>query len=344
MSKELKIKRALLSVTDKTNIVALARSLQSIGCEIISTGGTAKVLGEAGITYTEISKVTGNPEAFGGRMKTISFAIESALLYDREKDIEEADRLGITPIDLVACNLYPFEAYQKAGTALDELIHYIDIGGPTMIRAAAKNFAFVTVLTDPLDYPGLIKELRDTGGSISYDTRKELMAKAFNLTADYDSAIAQAMDAFCDRKSVRLSLTGGKTLRYGENSHQSAAFYRLSASDSSLYDIKTVNGIELSYNNILDLQAAVEAVSVLNDSACVIVKHNNPCGMAESDSLRTSLELAWAGDPVSAYGGIIAFNKEVKLADITSLNMTTRTKRRRNSLKLLQRLPTRKMR
>jgi phosphoribosylaminoimidazolecarboxamide formyltransferase/IMP cyclohydrolase len=335
MSKQIKIQRALLSVTDKTNIVELAGYLDKIGCEIISTGGTAKVLSEAGIEYTEISKVTGNPEAFGGRMKTISFAIESALLYDRERDAEEAERLGIKPIDLVVCNLYPFSKYQQAGEPLDTLIHYIDIGGPTMIRAAAKNFASVAVLTDPADYHQFIDELQQNANCISYASRKILMAKAFNMTADYDAAIAQSMDAFCDVRSMRLALTGGKTLRYGENAHQDAAFFRLKDVPSSLYDINVLNGIELSYNNILDLQAAVEAVSGLEDAGCVIVKHNNPCGMAETGDLQKALELAWAGDPVSAFGGIIAFNRDVQVSDVAFLGYADADKSKKKFIEII---------
>lgn len=314
MTDNIKIARALLSVTDKTNLLPLAETLVKHGCEIISTGGTGKALAEAGIPFTEISRVSGNPEAFGGRMKTISFNVESAILYDRERDAVEAAELGITPIDMVVCNLYPFEQYQKAGTGLEQLIEYIDIGGPTMIRAAAKNYKSVVVVTDVHDYDSLIAELDAGAGTISLQTRKQLMAKAFNRTADYDSAIAQAMDGFVGTQSLRLSFTGGKTLRYGENSHQQAMYYRASSADlPSLYDIQVLHGIEVSYNNILDLQAAVETVATLHRQGCAVIKHNNPCGMAESDDQRKSLELAWAADTVSAFGGIIAFNSVVTL-------------------------------
>ncbi len=330
MTDTIKIRRALLSVTDKTNVVKLAECLVKHGCELISTGGTAKALSDAGIAYTEISMVTGNPEAFGGRMKTISFTVESALLYDRETDAAEAEKLGIKPIDLVVCNLYPFEKYRDAGTGLDELIHYIDIGGPTMIRAAAKNFNYVAALTDVNDYDCVIEELDMRDGALSYATRKALMAKAFNLTADYDAAIAQSMDNFCGKNSLRLAFKQGKKLRYGENSHQEAFFYRGTEARPSLFDIEVLNGIEISYNNLLDLQAALEAVSALQAYGCVIVKHNNPCGMAVSDSPAKSLELAWAGDPVSAFGGIIAFNSKIGLDDIRFLEYDNadRTKKR----------------
>ena len=179
-----KIRRALLSVSDKTGIVELAQALHLFGCELISTGGTGKVLKEAGLPVTEISQVTGNPEAFGGRMKTISFAIESAILFDREKDQAEAERLGILPIDMVVCNLYPFKQARDAGAGMDVLIENIDIGGPTMIRAAAKNYRYVAVVTDASDYPAIIEELKANGGALSLETRTRLMGRAFNTTAD----------------------------------------------------------------------------------------------------------------------------------------------------------------
>ncbi len=209
----IKIKRALLSVSDKTGIIDLAKVLREFDCEIISTGGTKKVLENAGIKVTEISKVTGNPEAFGGRMKTISFNIESALLFDREKDKQEADKLGIKPIDMVVCNLYPFAKVKRSGADFDTLIENIDIGGPTMIRAAAKNFKYVATITDVNDYNIVNNELQNNNGSLSYDTRFKLMRKAFNHTADYDALISTTMDEQAGERSLRLAFTDGKKLR-----------------------------------------------------------------------------------------------------------------------------------
>ncbi len=220
----IKIRKALLSVSDKSMITNLAKALQKNNCEIISTGGTKKRLEEANIPVTDISKVTGNPEAFGGRMKTISFAIESALLFDREKDVQEARNLGIEPIDLVVCNLYPFEQKKLADANESELIENIDIGGPTMIRAAAKNFRYVLVLTDPLDYNEIIAELEENDGSISLTTRKKMMRKAFHYTADYDAFISQTMDELSGKTSFRFHFSDKKELRYGENPHQKAFF------------------------------------------------------------------------------------------------------------------------
>ncbi|MCK4695306.1 MAG: bifunctional phosphoribosylaminoimidazolecarboxamide formyltransferase/IMP cyclohydrolase PurH, partial [Candidatus Cloacimonetes bacterium] len=238
----IKIKRALLSVSDKTGIVEVAKVLQGFYCEIISTGGTKKVLEKAGIKVIDIQKVTGNPEAFGGRMKTISFNIESALLFDREKDKKEARKLAIKPIDMVVCNLYPFAKVKESGADFDTLIENIDIGGPTMIRAAAKNFKYVATITDVTDYDSIIKELQENDGSLSYETRFLLMRKAFNHTADYDALISTTMDEQAGKRSLRLSFKDGIELRYGENSHQKGFFYRETDAENSLYDIKVLHG------------------------------------------------------------------------------------------------------
>ncbi|MEJ2054037.1 MAG: bifunctional phosphoribosylaminoimidazolecarboxamide formyltransferase/IMP cyclohydrolase PurH, partial [Calditrichaceae bacterium] len=200
---KIKIKRALISVSDKTGVEALAKALHGQGCEIISTGGTKKVIESAGIPVTEITKVTGNPEAFGGRMKTISFQIESALLFDREKDAEEAAALDIKAIDMVVCNLYPFERVKKQGADFDTLIENIDIGGPTMVRAAAKNFKYVAIVTNPRTYPDIVEELKTNEGMLGYRTRFELMRAAFNATADYDAMIATTMDETAGKLSIR---------------------------------------------------------------------------------------------------------------------------------------------
>jgi len=312
MNLQIPIKRALISVSDKTGIVDLAKKLNQLGCEIISTGGTRKKLEEAGIPIIDISRVTGNPEAFGGRMKTISFNIESALLFDRVKDREEAASLGIEPINLVVCNLYPFKKVMEEGAELEELIENIDIGGPTMIRAAAKNFKYVGVLTRPDAYTELIEELEENEGSISYGFRKRMMTEAFNHTADYDAKIATAMDKEVGVESLRMAFADAKTLRYGENSHQKAAFYRSKAAEKSLHDLNVLHGKALSFNNILDINGAIESVRESTGNACAVIKHSNPCGYCEGPDQRKALELAWEGDPISAFGSLIAFNRPLK--------------------------------
>ena len=311
---KVKIERALVSVSDKTDLIPLVKILHEIGCEIISTGGTGRKISEAGIPYIDISKVTGNPEAFGGRMKTISFQIESALLFDRIKDAEEAESLGIDAIDMVVCNLYPFQKVMEAEADFETLIENIDIGGPTMLRAAAKNFKYVTVLTDASDYKDIIEELKNNEGHITYDTRKKLMRKTFNHTADYDAMIADEMNKQDGIVSKRLSFSNGQGLRYGENSHQTASYYREQNTPHSLYDMKVLHGKALSFNNLLDINGAIESVKALdkNRFGCSVIKHSNPCGLCESDEQRKALELAWNGDPVSAFGSIIAFNCPVE--------------------------------
>lgn len=331
----MQIKRALLSVSDKTGIVALTQKLQSFGVQIISTGGTKKTLEADGIEVIDISKVTKNPEAFGGRMKTISFQIESALLFDREKDAEEAKNLEIQPIDLVVCNLYPFEKVLKEGADFDTLIENIDIGGPTMIRAAAKNFKFVTVLTQPADYEEFISELEINNGQTSFDFRKKLMTNAFNHTADYDALIAQTMDATIGKNSLRLSFEDGKTLRYGENSHQKALLYRQKGMENTFFDMKILHGKELSYNNILDISGAINSVKELTDSGCAIIKHSNPCGLTQGKNQRKVLETAWQADPISAFGSIIAFNKTVSLETVQFFELTNPDKTKRKFIEVI---------
>jgi len=320
----------LLSVTDKTGIAELAQTLHRFGCELISTGGTGKVLDKAGLPVTDISQVTGNPEAFGGRMKTISFAIESAILFDREKDKEEAQHLGISPIDMVVCNLYPFQQVRDAGAEMEVLIENIDIGGPTMIRAAAKNYKHVAVVTDPADYPAIIEELDTHDGALSLETRARLAGTAFNTTADYDAVIAQAMDEQIGNKSLRLGFSDGKTLRYGENWHQEATLFRQRGVTRSLFDMEVLSGKELSFNNIVDIASAVEAVRDLRSHGCAVIKHTNPCGLSECPDQRKGFELAWAGDPVSAFGSVIAFNSllERKTAEFLNLAATDRIARK----------------
>jgi len=322
----IKVKRALLSVSDKTGIVELAKVLQGFNCEIISTGGTKKVLEEAGILITDIQKVTGNPEAFGGRMKTISFNIESALLFDREKDKQEAEKLGIKPIDMIICNLYPFAKVKESGADFEALIENIDIGGPTMVRAAAKNFKYVATITDASDYDAIIKELQENDGRLSYETRFILMRNAFNHTADYDALISTTMDEQAGERSLRLAFKNGKKLRYGENSHQEGFFYKEVGADYSLFDMKVLHGKEISYNNLNDIQGAIDSVKDLNRFSVSVIKHSNPCGLAEGDNQRKVFEDAWSGDPISAFGSIIAFNKPVDLKTVEFLNLNNENK------------------
>lgn len=306
------IKRALISVSDKTGVVDLAKELQSRGCEIVSTGGTKSALEKEGISVRDISSMTKNPEAFGGRVKTLSFQTSAALLFDRDKDVQEAKRLSVEPIDLVVCNCYPFEKVAQSSPEETALVENIDIGGPTMIRSAAKNFAHVTVVTDPRDYTILLDEMEKERGGVSLALRRKLMRKAFHYMADYDAAIATAMDRLDQVDSLRLSFTAGKPLRYGENAHQTALFYKEQGSSDALYDMDVLHGKQLSYNNLMDVNSAIDAVIDLKRVSCAVIKHNTPCGLAESDSQATALCLAWESDPVSAFGSVIAFNAEVQ--------------------------------
>ena len=324
------IRRALLSVFDKTGVVELARALREHGCELISTGGTRTALEGAGLPVTEISKVTGNPEAFGGRMKTISFQVESALLFDREKDAAEAARLGIAPIDLVVCNLYPFAKARDEKADLPTLMENIDVGGPTMIRAAAKNHRFVAVLTNPEQYAAVQKELHAAKGALGAETRAKLARAAFDLTADYDALIATTLCERAGERILRFHFTEGDPLRYGENPHQQAFFYRDATAAHSLHDLELHGGKELSYNNLTDLTAAMDVARSLGRSGCAIIKHANPCGLAEAADQRAALERAWAGDPLSAFGSVIAFNRSVerRTVEFLALDQTDKSKRR----------------
>lgn len=310
------VRRALLSVTDKSGLVPLARGLVGCGCELISTGGTARELQAAGFAVTDISAVSGNPEAFGGRMKTISFAIESALLFDRERDAAEARRLGVAPIDLVVCNLYPFGRFASEGADLATLIENLDIGGPTMIRAAAKNHRWVAVVTDPADYPAVISELDEGSGALSAATRRRLMLKAFDATADYDALVSQTLHDRLAAPTLRPAYEAGLPLRYGENSHQKAWLHRERGAKHSLCDLVQLHGKELSYNNVVDLHAAIETIRDLAEGACAVIKHATPCGLAAGDGQRRVLAAAWAGDPLSAFGSVIAFNRPLTRAAV----------------------------
>ncbi len=329
------VKRALLSVSDKSGIVALAQALHALGCEIVSTGGTARVLAEAGLPVTDIQAVSGNPEAFGGRMKTISFAVESALLFHRERDAAEAQSLGIVPIDLVVCNLYPFEQTWKAGGDMDALVENIDIGGPTMLRAAAKNFHSVAAVCDPADYPALIAELQASGGATTAATRQRLMRKVFDHTADYDAAIAVAMAERAGERSIRLAYDSPQPLRYGENSHQSAAFFRQRGAARSMHDLEILGGKALSYNNIVDTHAAITAVAGLASGGVAIIKHTNPCGLAVGADQATAFAAAWDGDPLSSFGSVIAFNSPLCLDAARFLDLHAEAIRQRKFVEVI---------
>ena len=331
----IKIRRALLSVSDKTGLVDLAKTLVAHGCELISTGGTGKALREAGLPVTGISKVSGNPEAFGGRMKTISFNVESALLFDRERDREEAAGLGIEPIDMVVCNLYPFGEYRDQGADTEVLLEKIDIGGPTMIRAAAKNHRYVAAVTRVDEYQAVREELDANGGSLGPDTRARLMRTAFNHTADYDAMIAETMCERAGERTLRLAWEGGAGLRYGENSHQEAWFLRQRGAKGSLRDAEVLNGGALSYNNVVDLHSALESVRDLEGIGCAVIKHNNPCGLGQGKDQRRVLEAAWEGDPISAFGSVVAFNKPVEPGTVEYFELTSKDKSRRKFVDVL---------
>jgi phosphoribosylaminoimidazolecarboxamide formyltransferase/IMP cyclohydrolase len=314
-----RVRRALLSVSDKTGLVDFARGLLELEGEIVSTGGTARELTGAGVPVRTIEEFTGFPEMMDGRVKTLHPRLYAGLLAlrDREEHLLAAAEHGIEPVDLVCVNLYPFEQTVARGDAdAAEVVENIDIGGPTMIRAAAKNHPFAAVVVDPADYPAVLAELRSTGGLLSPATREQLAAAAFALTARYDAAIStwfalrthgedfpphwrEAYEKVCD-------------LRYGENPHQRAAFYaRVGSPTHLLQGVKQVHGKELSFNNLLDLSSARELVEELREPACAIVKHNNPCGCAIGASGREAYERAFACDPQSAYGGVIAVNRPV---------------------------------
>ena len=306
------IRRALLSVSDKTGIVDLARSLADQGVELVSTGGTAKALRDAGLAVRDISDLTGFPEMMDGRVKTLHPVVHGGLLAVRDDPAHVAsmEEHGIGAIDLVVVNLYPFEATVAKGAARDEIVENIDIGGPSMVRSAAKNHAFVAIVTDPADYALVAL------GSTTLADRRRLAAKAYASTAAYDSAIAQWF-AFADQgeafpETLPLTLKRGQALRYGENPHQSAAFYTASgASARGIGQARQVQGKDLSYNNLNDADAALDLISEFREAAptCVIVKHANPCGVATGATLAEAYAAAFACDTVSAFGGIIALNR-----------------------------------
>ena len=312
---KIKIQRALISVFDKTGIVGLAESLNQHGVEIISTGGTAKTLSDAGLRVTGISTYTGFPEIMDGRVKTINPLVEGGILGLRDKHEEDAKANNIRWIDLVVCNLYPFsKTISWAECDLMAAMENVDIGGPTMIRSAAKNVGWVTAVVDPQDYQGIIDEL-DECVEISFETRKELSAKAFGHTAQYDTIIHNYLKE--EKLSNDLSLTYNKhsAMRYGENPHQSAAVYQHPNDRSkNILNAKIHQGKQLSYNNIMDADAALSCLKEFDQTACVVVKHANPCGVAIGEDLTDVYTRAFNSDSLSAFGGIIALNRTCTVA------------------------------
>ena len=322
------IKRALISVSDKTGLVEFGRSLAAADVEILSTGGSANTLRDAGIPVTEVSEFTGFPEIMDGRVKTLQPIIHGGLLAVRGNVDHEAamDEHGIRPIDLLAVNLYPFEKTAAGGADFATCIENIDIGGPALIRAAAKNHAFVTVVVDPADYPRVVREMGENGGASTDEFRTRLAAKAYARTGAYDAKIStwfasELGEAFPARTVFDGTLK--QKLRYGENPHQQAAFYVSGHARPGIATAEQLQGKELSFNNLNDTDAAFELVAEFNDQpACVIVKHANPCGVAVADDLTAAYKRALACDMESAFGGIIAFNRaldEVTAKEVAEL-------------------------
>lgn len=339
MGSEGRIERALISVTDKTGIVEFAHALvENFGVEVISTGGTAKVLEEAGIPVTPIEEFTGFPEMMDGRVKTLHPKVHGGLLArrDSKKHMAEAEEHGIQMIDLVCVNLYEFEkTVAQPDVTFEDAIEHIDIGGPSMLRSAAKNNDSVTVVCDPADYDAILEEMHVHGGATTKNTRRRLAAKVYTRTAAYDTAISMWLNTYLELQDEAIDpddpfdipsvfgmqLTKVQDLRYGENPHQTAAVFRfgsdfeqLGSSRNPLVGAEQIQGKELSYNNFLDADAAWNAVREFDEPAVVILKHQNPCGSAVADDVTTAYDRAFACDPKSAFGGIIAVNREVPLS------------------------------
>jgi phosphoribosylaminoimidazolecarboxamide formyltransferase / IMP cyclohydrolase len=321
------IRRALLSVSDKTGLVEFAKLLTGFGVELVSTGGTGKALFDAGLNALDISEITGFPEMLDGRVKTLHPRVHGGILYIRDNSKHETTirEHKIVPIDMVVCNLYPFEAVAaKPTSGHEEIIENIDIGGPSMVRSASKNYRDVAIVTDPGQYDAIAQELKENAGALSLPTRERLAGAAFALTAGYDAAIAGYFaKKLGDDTPARLSLSfqHKQKLRYGENPHQAAAFYaEPNVKHACVAAAEVLHGKELSYNNILDLDSALNLVREFAEPAVVVIKHNNPCGAATSANLVEAFARAYEGDPVSAYGGILGFNREVDEA--TAMQIT----------------------
>ncbi|AGB42456.1 phosphoribosylaminoimidazolecarboxamide formyltransferase/IMP cyclohydrolase [Halobacteroides halobius DSM 5150] len=315
-----KIRQALLSVSDKEGIVDFAKGLRELGVTIISTGGTAQKIKEAGVEVVEISDVTDYPEMMNGRVKTLHPAVHGGILAvrDNQEHMEEIKEQGIKPIDLIVCNLYPFaETIAQDDVTLEEAVENIDIGGPTMIRSAAKNFTDVGVVVDPTDYNSILEELQVNDGALSDEKRMKLAHKAFEHTAKYDSLIQKYLGGLVSDDELPETMLDAYTkksdLRYGENPHQDAAFYQeQELNEPSITTAKQLHGKDLSFNNINDTNGALELVKEFPDQpAAAVIKHANPCGMAQSDNLLDAYKKAHAGDPLSAFGSIVALNRKV---------------------------------
>lgn len=314
------MKRALISVSDKTGVLEFAKSLRELGYEIVSSSGTAKYLRENGIEVIEVSQITGFPEILDGRVKTLHPKIHGGLLAlrDNPEHLKQLQENDIKPIDVVAINLYPFEKTVKKGADIDEIVENIDIGGPAMVRASAKNYRFVAIITDPSDYNKVIQELRENG-EVSLSTKKYLSVKAFRHTAFYDSMIHHVLSEKFNieedfPKELSIPLRKHTTLRYGENPHQKGSLYINPLEDTgfSVANWQILQGKEMSFNNYLDTDSALNLVKEFEEPACVIVKHNNPCGVATADNINDAYEKALKTDPKSAFGGIVAVNKEIE--------------------------------
>ena len=314
------IKRAIISLSNKSGIIDFAKKLSEMGVSILSTGGTAKALKEAGINVTDISAYTGFPEMMDGRVKTLHPKVHGGILgrRDNEEHMKQMKGADIEPIDMVVINLYPFEAVtSRPDCTFEEAIENIDIGGPSMVRSAAKNFEFVAVVTDPSDYSAILKEMEGSGGTLSRETRFRLARKAFATTARYDLLISHYLENAATKKEESIHFPEIYTpvfekvqhLRYGENPHQRGAFYReLGYNGAAISRARVLQGKEMSYNNYLDANSALELVREYDEPSTVIIKHNNPCGVASADDLKDSYCMARDTDPVSAFGGVIAFN------------------------------------
>ncbi len=327
----MKVRRAIVSVHDKTGVVDLGRRLAALGVEILSTGGTASLLRKEGVPVRDVSDVTGFPEMMDGRVKTLHPKIHGGILARRDvpSHLDALERHGIPPIDLVVVALYPFEAtIAKPGVTRAEAIEQIDVGGPTMIRAAAKNHEAVAVVTDPSQYAAVLDELERGGGSLSRDTCARLAAEAFRSTSRYDAAIAQFLGGAGDAGGraeeypIRLELAGERalSLKYGENPHQTAAFYRIDGMPAlGLSAMKPLHGPELGYNNLLDFSAALALLMEFDEPAAVVIKHTNPCGAALGRTVGEAMVKAKASDPVSIYGGIVGVNRTLDMAVVEAL-------------------------
>ncbi len=313
------IKRALISVSDKSGVVEFAKELSALGAEILSTGGTAKALRESGVPVVEVSDYTGFPEMLDGRLKTLHPKIHGGLLARRgnSKDMEDIKKHEIGEIDMVVVNLYPFEAtISKSGVTFEEAVENIDIGGPTMLRAASKNYQDVAVIVDPNDYAKIIEALKSSNKELDLNTKLDLAKKVFAHTARYDTLIADYLASVTEKEAsfpefLTTSLEKVATLRYGENPQQKAAIYKERTSGLSLPDAKILQGKEMSFNNYLDTHSALLLAIEFDKKACAIIKHNNPCGVAVGQTAADAYRKAVKTDPVSAFGGVVAFNTQV---------------------------------